>query len=270
MPQPWVARAVIRAIRRLPGYPNLAVLDLSCGEGEILGHLHRDGCTCRGTHYREDDYVIQQEPATLSMVPIDQDVDLTRPLPYTDRSYDLVVMSEVLEHLPSHDSIIREVARVLRPNGYFIFSTPNIHRVQSRWQFFWSGTHKLVRRRVGWDLMPDDLYAYHIHPVDFPLMHTLLFQSNLCVEDVRFTRLKAAYASWLLLYPLFWLGTRLKIHRRRKEAAIFSRGEQDLFRWMVKPAMLSSDQILVVTRLQAAAVPRAYAGWPQEAHRRAE
>jgi hypothetical protein len=160
------------------------------------------------------------------------------------------------------------VARVLKPNGHFIFSTPNIHRVQSRWQFLWSGTHKLVRRRVGWDLTPEDLYAYHIHPVDFPLMHTLLFQSHLRIEDVRFTRLKPAYAFWLLLYPLFWLGTRLKIGSRRREAAVYRRGEQDLFRWMVKPAMLSSDQILVVTRLQAA-VARARAGRSRDVLRRA-
>jgi len=56
MPQDFVAAAIFKSIRALPGYPNLKVLDLSCGRGEILSALTGDGCTTRGTHYRSDDY----------------------------------------------------------------------------------------------------------------------------------------------------------------------------------------------------------------------
>ena len=54
-------------------------------------------------------------------------------LPYPDSSFDVVVFSEVIEHLtasPLH--ALREMARVLRPGGRLIVSTPNQHYLKSR------------------------------------------------------------------------------------------------------------------------------------------
>jgi hypothetical protein len=54
--------------------------------------------------------------------------------------------------------------------------------------------------------------------------------------QLRFTRFKAEHAWLLLLYPLFWIATRAEV------------GKGDLFRWMMHPAMLASEQLLLVTR----------------------
>lgn len=48
-------------------------------------------------------------------------------LPFSDGSFATVVSNSVLEHIPHVDEVIHEVARVLRPGGYFIFCVPN-HR----------------------------------------------------------------------------------------------------------------------------------------------
>jgi SAM-dependent methyltransferase len=249
MPQDFVATAILKSIRALPGYPKLAVLDLSCGRGEILSALANDGCTVRGTHYRSDDYKLttQFTPLMTGGLPIDENVDLTQPLPYPSESYDLVILSEVIEHLPNFIPILREAARVLRPGGHLVLSTPNIARLHSRLGFFLDGTHKLIRRRVGWDLGPDDLYAYHINPVDFPLLHTVLHQSGLHVRALPFTKFKPRHA-WLLAgYPIFWLATQVGV-RERITSEAHDRGERDLRRWMMSPAMLASEQLLVVAR----------------------
>jgi 2-polyprenyl-3-methyl-5-hydroxy-6-metoxy-1,4-benzoquinol methylase len=234
-------------MRRLPGYPSLKVLDLSCGQGEILSALARDGCDVRGTHYREDDYKTSGKEVFLRKGLIDTGVDLTLGLPYADGSFEVVILSEVVEHLGTYHLVISEAGRVLKPGGHLLLSTPNIHRVHSRWHFFWSGTHKLIRRRVGWDLKRDDLYAYHINPVDFPLLHTLLHQSNMKISHLAFTRFKMRHAYWLLLYPVFWLSSRLEMGRKKGDE-LWRKGERDLFRWMVHPAMLYSEQILLVAR----------------------
>ena len=62
MPQKHVFEAVLRAARRLPGYPKLRVLDLSAGRGEIAAALANDGCDVRGTHFRADDYKLAGSP----------------------------------------------------------------------------------------------------------------------------------------------------------------------------------------------------------------
>jgi SAM-dependent methyltransferase len=248
VPQPHVFEAVLRAARRLPGYPGpkLRVLDLSAGRGEIAAALAKDGCDVRGTHFRADDYKTRGAPP-VEGISIDPDVDLMKPLPYPDGAFDLVVLSEVAEHLPSHIPVIAEIGRVLAPAGHLILSTPNVARLHSRWHFFWSGTHKLIRRRVGWDLAPDDLYAYHVGPVDFPLLHTLLRQAGLRVERLDTTRFKWKHAWLFALYPFVWLATRLETGRHRSGAA-HAEGEEDLFRWMTRPAMLGSEQLLVTAR----------------------
>ena len=249
MPQPHVFEAVLSAVRRLPGYPKLRVLDLSAGRGEIAAALARDGCPVRGTHFRADDYKLADTAAPLHTgdVPIDPDVDLTRPLPYADAAFDLVVLCEVAEHLPTEIPVVAEIGRVLAPGGHLVLSTPNVARLHSRWHFFFTGTHKLIRRRAGWDLSPDDLYAYHINPIDFPLLHTLLFQAGLSVVRLDVTLFKWKHAWLLLLYPFVWLATRLETSRHRGGEK-HARGEEDLFGWMVRPAMLASEQLLLTAR----------------------
>jgi 2-polyprenyl-3-methyl-5-hydroxy-6-metoxy-1,4-benzoquinol methylase len=50
---------------------------------------------------------------------------LSEMLPLADGSFDCVLLSEVIEHLESPDLTIREVARVLRPGGRLLVTTPN-------------------------------------------------------------------------------------------------------------------------------------------------
>jgi SAM-dependent methyltransferase len=249
LPQPHVVAAVLRAARRLPGYPNLRVLDLSAGRGEIAASLAHDGCAVRATHFRDDDYKLIDRSARLPIegIPIDTHIDLMRPLPQADAAFDLVILCEVAEHLPTYIPVIAEIGRVLAPGGCLILSTPNVARLHSRWHFFWTGTHKVIRRRVGWDLPAADLYAYHIGPVDFPLLHTLLHQAGLSVERLDMTRFKWRHAGLWMAYPFVWLATRRETQRHRGGTA-HARGEEDLFRWMVHPAMLGSEQLLVTAR----------------------
>jgi SAM-dependent methyltransferase len=46
-------------------------------------------------------------------------------LPYPDKTFDVVVSFETIEHVPNGADWLREAARVLKPGGLFIVSTPN-------------------------------------------------------------------------------------------------------------------------------------------------
>jgi len=250
MPQTFVTNAVVNAIRDLPDFPNLTVLDLSCGEGEVLARLVAAGCQAQGTHYRQDDYIIRDR-TRLAPLAVTGGVDLQRALPFEDAAFDVVLLTEVLEHLESHFNVLHEAGRVLRSGGHLVLSTPNIFRLHSRLQFFLSGKHKLIRRRVGWDLPADELYAYHINPVDFPLLHTVLHQSGFRLEQLRFTRFKFKSVFFLPLWPLVWLSTRLTVDAGVRGPGMFRDGERDLNRWLTHPALLYSEQLLGVAQRSA-------------------
>ena len=46
-------------------------------------------------------------------------------LPFPDSQFDLVTANMVVEHIDEAAPVLREIARVLRPNGRFVFHTPN-------------------------------------------------------------------------------------------------------------------------------------------------
>ena len=61
-------------------------------------------------------------------------VDLNQSLPCPDKSFDVVVMAEVLEHLPYPSLTLSEIKRVLKTNGEFIGNLPLAYHLKDRWQ----------------------------------------------------------------------------------------------------------------------------------------
>lgn len=50
-----------------------------------------------------------------------------RRLTYLDESFDLVVSTEVFEHVAGYEQGFREIRRVLKPGGYHVFRVPLDH-----------------------------------------------------------------------------------------------------------------------------------------------
>jgi SAM-dependent methyltransferase len=65
--------------------------------------------------------------------------DLEQSLPYQNATFDAVVCMEVLEHLDGHLGLFREVNRVLKLGGRFLFGTPNVMSIKSRLRFLFTG-----------------------------------------------------------------------------------------------------------------------------------
>lgn len=64
------------------------------------------------------------------------EVNLNEDLPFESASFDVIVMGEVLEHLPYLNITLTSVQRVLRPGGQFVGSLPLAYHWKDRWDVF--------------------------------------------------------------------------------------------------------------------------------------
>ena len=54
------------------------------------------------------------------------------PMPYDDNSFDTIVSFQVIEHIKNDHLFLKEIARILKPGGTALISTPNINMTLSR------------------------------------------------------------------------------------------------------------------------------------------
>ena len=100
--------------------PDSRVLDLGCGRGGVVELFWREVRLAAGLDPDSPSLAEYRAPG----MPIIRGVGEN--LPFASESFDLIVCLWVLEHLKEPEKVFREVRRVLRPGGHFIFLTPNL------------------------------------------------------------------------------------------------------------------------------------------------
>lgn len=236
-------------LQQLPGFCSLSFLELGCGDGWMLEQLLRSGVrSARGTTFRNrsHDYIRSREyPEGLT---VDEGIDLNKPLPYAESQFDVVYSTEVIEHVEGHRNFLTEAARVLKPGGWLVLTTPNLHRLVSRFAFALSGIHANKRGLIPWSCELGRMEEYHHHCVDFPLLHWLLWGAGLRIEEMRPTEVRALSTIVSLLNPVLRLTTRFFVMRRATGEQPDRVARNDLLSWMNSRTLLSSEQICVRAR----------------------
>ena len=108
---------------------NKTVLDLGGRDGTLTKHfIEKNNVTLADI----DENALEYAKRNYKVETIK--VDLNGSLPFKDNSFDVVVMAEVLEHLPYPNITLSEIKRVLKTNGRFIGNLPLAYHLKDRWQ----------------------------------------------------------------------------------------------------------------------------------------
>ncbi len=98
-----------------------SVLEVGCGDGTKLDLLTERKCQCVGIDISQTAVkkAQKQYPGRLFITASAED------LPFAHNSFDLVYSAFMLEHTVNPEKVIKEMVRVVKPDGYLIIVAPN-------------------------------------------------------------------------------------------------------------------------------------------------
>jgi SAM-dependent methyltransferase len=168
--------------------PEADVLDLGAGSGR-LPQMNFMGLARHITGL-DPDPRIQGNPY------LDEaHVGMAQAMPFPDERFDLVIANNLLEHLADPHEIFREVHRVLKPGGCFLFKTPNrYHYVVLLSRLTPHRFHQYVNRRRGRDAA--DTFRTHYLANSERDIRMLARMTGFTVDSCRLIEGRPEYLRW--------------------------------------------------------------------------
>ena len=151
--------------------PKLSILDVGCGPGVLGRHLRNLGHTVTGLDIYTD------QTADKDHI-INCDINLAWPV--ADASVDIVITTDVPEHVYDPTHILHEAYRILKPNGKLIFGVPNHFDLRQR-------LHTLLGRGIiHWDHVRFDESGWNYAHIRFFTLPELYagFRANSWNPDI--------------------------------------------------------------------------------------
>lgn len=107
------------------------LLDIGAGTGDFLSVAKKDGWETTGIEPSEKAKAIAQKKG---IVFVQSSSDLEK------HSFDVITMWHVLEHVPNLEKQIKELKRLLKPDGTIIIAVPNFRSFDAKYyRRFWAG-----------------------------------------------------------------------------------------------------------------------------------
>ncbi len=146
---------------------------------------------------------IQETPCQGALLFIQSDA---YKLPFSDESFDVVICSEVLEHVPSYQQLIDELVRVLKPGGRLSLSVP-----------------KFLPERICW-LLSDEYpeFAGHVRIFKGSELKEAVLNQGLSLTN--------KHSAHALHSPYWWLRS---LFFKQGESFLPTRKYKDLMDWQL-------------------------------------
>jgi|ETNmetMinimDraft_26_1059896.scaffolds.fasta_scaffold47787_1 methionine biosynthesis protein MetW len=128
----------------------LKIIDLGCGDGRLSGELVKKGHDVYGIDAAEDAI---HEAIKLGIKAVVG--DLEKELPFSENEFDVVIFVDVYEHLYDQETILKNIHRILKPDGKLIIAYQNHFDLRNRFEIlFGKGivhwAHRQYDNAVAW------------------------------------------------------------------------------------------------------------------------
>jgi 2-polyprenyl-3-methyl-5-hydroxy-6-metoxy-1,4-benzoquinol methylase len=208
------------------------VLDIGCGDAGVPIAFAERGARAAGIEVSETSVERGRLRAEEHGVRIDLRQGFAEALPWEDASFDLVVLDNVLEHVNDRRKTLREIHRVLAPNGLLYLVTPKPFALTS----IVSDPHYQL---AGLTLMPRAMQVWYFERVrgggrgnyGVGIIPTRRGVQKL-LREAEFTELADPRQMWLDY-----------LRGRIAEPGELQRGKQGLARWMSRQEWIFSNPV---------------------------
>ena len=149
----WLVHRLCRKYlhRSLTDFARGRLLDVGCGRKPYLD-LQQQNASCLGIEHDRSRY--RDTPPDVWGSSIE--------LPFRDQSFETVFCAQVLEHVAEPAEMMREIARVLRPDGFLILSAPHIWGIHEEPNDYFRFTNfglSHLARKAGFDAVKIEAMA---------------------------------------------------------------------------------------------------------------
>jgi len=182
--------------------------------------------------------------------------------PFRDESFDYVLSREGIEHLENQMGFVRECARVLRPGGTLVLTTPNVMHLAARVSTLLSGQRNLRRGLVN-EVQTlrggsgGRLYHGHAFMLDYFRARYMMRLAGLTRIEVFSDRRSPTSIAASPLIPLLWCAMKFSVavsarNARRPGHRPPPRAVTDeIMRHVLSPALLYGKRMILVAEKES-------------------
>jgi SAM-dependent methyltransferase len=193
-------------------------------------------------------------PAREKIMAVNADANV--PLPFRSASFDYILSREGIEHLENQTGFIAECARLLRPGGTIVLTTPNVMHLSARISVLLTGQRNLKRGLVNEveslrSANGPHRYHGHVFLIDYFRLRYLMRLAGFDGLRVYTDRYSGTAIALAWIVPLMYVASRyaLAISSRRRSGKypVASRPlANEIMHHVFSPAMLFGKRMIVV------------------------
>ncbi|WP_455392804.1 class I SAM-dependent methyltransferase [[Eubacterium] cellulosolvens] len=155
------------------------VLDVGCGNGTVLYNLREKFDELYGIELSKKRVAITKKTLKGYNAEIIQG-NIEAGIKFEDEFFDVIICSDVIEHLVDVFSGFKEMTRLLKKNGKLVLNTPNVAYIVNRFKLFFGTFPSTSARNEGFEVRTErELFdGGHLHYFTFSMLEKMCKRFN--------------------------------------------------------------------------------------------